>query len=407
MIRLEGVSFRYRAAARPALSDVTCHLRPGELVGLLGRSGAGRSTLAATLNGTIPHLTRGDFAGRVWIGGEDIRSKRPRDLADRIGFVFQDFESQLFSTNVTLEVAFGPENLGVDRAEIARRTDRCLRLVRLDHLGKKAPAALSGGQKQRLALASVLALMPQALVLDEPTSDLDPAGRRERGLCFRLCPVGRAVRPAGFSRLPAIRFACPGASAVRWMLEVHDVKPDPPLGRSNLVMNQPAAEPVGALPVPGAVAAGPAPCTAAAPGAIEERDLVARARDRDEEAFRVLVDLHRDRALGLALRIGSRLPHPESGFSTMSVPVGFFTLFVGLFLIISRRKALTQVLGYLVLENGAYVLGLAMVAEIPVLVEAGVLLDAFVAVFVMQIAIHQITAEFRSTDVDKLTALKG
>jgi energy-coupling factor transport system ATP-binding protein len=179
VIRLEGVSFRYRAAARPALSDVTCHLRPGELVGLLGRSGAGRSTLAATLNGTIPHLTHGDFSGRVWIGGEDIRSKRPRDLADRIGFVFQDFESQLFSTNVTLEVAFGPENLGVDRAEIARRTDRCLRLVRLDHLGKKAPAALSGGQKQRLALASVLALMPQALVLDEPTSDLDPAGRRD------------------------------------------------------------------------------------------------------------------------------------------------------------------------------------------------------------------------------------
>ncbi len=95
------------------------------------------------------------------------------------------------------------------------------------------------------------------------------------------------------------------------MLEVHDVKPDPPLGRSNLVMNQPAAEPVGALPVPGAVAAGPAPCTAAAPGAIEERDLVARARDRDEEAFRVLVDLHRDRALGLALRITRSLPDAE------------------------------------------------------------------------------------------------
>lgn len=112
-------------------------------------------------------------------------------------------------------------------------------------------------------------------------------------------------------------------------------------------------------------------------------------------------------ALGLALRIGARLPQAESGFSTMSVPVGLFTLFVGLFLIIARRKALTQVLGYLVLENGAYILGLAMVAEIPVLVEAGVLLDAFVAVFVMQIAIHQITAEFRSTDVDKLTALRG
>jgi len=112
-------------------------------------------------------------------------------------------------------------------------------------------------------------------------------------------------------------------------------------------------------------------------------------------------------ALGLALRIGGRLPQAESGFSAMAVPVGLFTLFVGLFLIIARRKALTQVLGYLVLENGAYVLGLAMASQVPVLVEAGVLLDAFVAVFVMQIAIHQISAEFRSTDVDKLTALRG
>jgi energy-coupling factor transport system ATP-binding protein len=179
VIRLEGLSFRYRAGKDPALRDVTCHIRPGELVGLLGRSGAGRSTLAATLNGTIPHLVRGDLTGSVRIAGEDIHSKRPRDLADRIGFVFQDFEAQLFSTNVPLEVAFGPENLGVDRAEIARRVDRCLGLVRLSHLTHKAPAALSGGQKQRLALASVLALEPRILVLDEPTSDLDPAGRRE------------------------------------------------------------------------------------------------------------------------------------------------------------------------------------------------------------------------------------
>jgi energy-coupling factor transport system ATP-binding protein len=179
VIRLEGVSFRYRAGTEPALRDVTCHIRPGELVGIFGRSGSGRSTLAATLNGTIPHLVRGDLTGRVRIAGEDIRAKRPRDLADRIGFVFQDFEAQLFSTNVSLEVAFGPENLGVDRAEIARRVERCLGVVRLAHLCHKAPAALSGGQKQRLALASVLALQPAILVLDEPTSDLDPVGRRE------------------------------------------------------------------------------------------------------------------------------------------------------------------------------------------------------------------------------------
>ncbi|RPI04119.1 MAG: ABC transporter ATP-binding protein, partial [Zetaproteobacteria bacterium] len=191
MIRLEHLSFRYRAGKEPALRDVTCHIRPGELVGLLGRSGSGRSTLAATLNGTIPHLVRGDLAGHVRIDGADIRSKRPRDLADRIGFVFQDFEAQLFSTDVRLEVAFGPENLGVERAEIARRVERCLGTVRLSHLAHKAPSALSGGQKQRLALASVLALAPGLLVLDEPTSDLDPSGRRE------LLDALRSLRRAG------------------------------------------------------------------------------------------------------------------------------------------------------------------------------------------------------------------
>jgi energy-coupling factor transport system ATP-binding protein len=179
VIRVENVSFRYRAAAEPALSEVTCHIHPGELVGLLGRSGSGRSTLACTLNGTIPHLIRGDFQGRVRIAGQDTRERRPQDLADRIGFVFQDFEAQLFSTNVPLEVAFGPENLGVPREAIVQRVNRYLQVVGLDDRRHKVPAALSGGQKQRLALASILALEPQVLVLDEPTSDLDPAGRRE------------------------------------------------------------------------------------------------------------------------------------------------------------------------------------------------------------------------------------
>ena len=186
MIRLDDVSFRYRAAKEPALSAITCHILPGELVGLLGRSGSGRSTLASTLNGTIPHLVRGDLQGRVRIAGQDIREQRPRDLADRVGFVFQDFEAQLFSTNVALEVAFGPENLGVHREEILRRVDRCLRMVRLEALRHKTPTSLSGGQKQRLALASVLALEPQALVLDEPTSDLDPAGRQDLLEAIRL-----------------------------------------------------------------------------------------------------------------------------------------------------------------------------------------------------------------------------
>src|SRR5574341_1038943 len=191
MIRLDGVSFRYRGATQPALSEVTCHIRPGQLLGLIGRSGSGRSTLACTLNGTIPHLVRGDLRGHVHIGEQDICGRRPRDLADRIGFLFQDFEAQLFSTNVALEVAFGPENLAVPREEIVRRVERYLRMVRLDALRHKLPAGLSGGQKQRLALASVLALEPQVLVLDEPTSDLDPAGRRELMAAIRSIRADR------------------------------------------------------------------------------------------------------------------------------------------------------------------------------------------------------------------------
>jgi hydrogenase-4 component E len=112
-------------------------------------------------------------------------------------------------------------------------------------------------------------------------------------------------------------------------------------------------------------------------------------------------------ALAISLRLGARMPLPEPAFSPLAVPVGLFTLLVGLFLIVSRRKALTQVLGYLVLENGIYTVGIALVAEVSVLVELGVLLDAFVAVFVMQIAIHHISSEFESTDVSQLTALKG
>ncbi|HTU01554.1 MAG TPA: ABC transporter ATP-binding protein, partial [Candidatus Sulfotelmatobacter sp.] len=151
MIQLTDVWFRYRGAAEPALAEVSCHIRTGEMIGLLGASGSGRSTLASTLNGIIPHLVRGELRGEVRVAGRETRAIRPRELAGQIGLLFQDFEAQLFSTNVALEVAFGPENLGLARAEIVRRVDRCLEWVGLESLRGKLPAALSGGQKQRLA----------------------------------------------------------------------------------------------------------------------------------------------------------------------------------------------------------------------------------------------------------------
>jgi energy-coupling factor transport system ATP-binding protein len=141
---------------------------------VLGPSEAGKSTLALCLNGLIPRMIKGEFRGRVEVDGCLTDRTWPRELACRVGVLFQDFEAQLFATRVDQEVAFGPENLGLPRPELRRRVDRALGLVDLAHLQDRDPATLSGGQKQLLALAAVLALEPGLLVLDEPTSDLDP-----------------------------------------------------------------------------------------------------------------------------------------------------------------------------------------------------------------------------------------
>ena len=148
-----------------------------------GASGAGKSTLCRTINGLIPKFVRGDLRGRVRILGEEIGEKRVADVARHVGLVFQDFEAQLFCTNVTLEVAFGPENLGLPRGEIEQRLREALELVDLKGFERRDPATLSGGQKQRLAIASILTMAPDILILDEPTTDLDPMGKQD---LFRL-----------------------------------------------------------------------------------------------------------------------------------------------------------------------------------------------------------------------------
>jgi energy-coupling factor transport system ATP-binding protein len=143
----------------------------------MGPSGAGKSTLCVALNGLIPHFFRGRMEGEVRVGGRSTREGRVGEFAQEVGLVFQDFEAQLFSTNVALEVAFGPENFAVEREEMIRRVERVLGEVRLEGFEDRTPATLSGGQKQRLAIASVLAIEPRILCLDEPTTDLDPIGK--------------------------------------------------------------------------------------------------------------------------------------------------------------------------------------------------------------------------------------
>ena len=145
----------------------------------MGPTEAGKSTLAATINGLVPHFFKGRFDGTVTVLGRNTREASVAELSERVGMVFQDFEAQLFSTNVELEVAFGPENLGLLREEMVRRVDESLRLVGLTGFKHRSPATLSGGQKQKLAIASILALKPELLVMDEPTTDLDPESKKE------------------------------------------------------------------------------------------------------------------------------------------------------------------------------------------------------------------------------------
>jgi energy-coupling factor transport system ATP-binding protein len=168
-----GLSFSYPDAP-PALRDVSLELEAGDVVALLGPSGSGKSTLLRALAGLVPHFHGGHFAGVVVVAALDTRRTRPAELAGTVATVFQDPEDQVVMTIVANEVAFGLENLGVAPAEIWPRVERALDAVDALNLWGRKTVELSGGELQRVCLASALALEPQLLLLDEPTSQLDP-----------------------------------------------------------------------------------------------------------------------------------------------------------------------------------------------------------------------------------------
>lgn len=188
IVTIRDLHYRYRGQKEFALDGIDLDLSRGEFLVVMGPSEAGKSTLAATINGLIPHFQKGKLIGDVTVMGRKTRENTVAQMSEIVGMVFQDFEAQLFSTNVELEVAFGPENFAVDREEIGRRINENLDYVGLDAFRHRPPSTLSGGQKQKLAIASVLALKPTVLVMDEPTTDLDPiskAGVFE--ITHRLC----------------------------------------------------------------------------------------------------------------------------------------------------------------------------------------------------------------------------
>ena len=180
---LESLTYTYPpilpgTSPAPALQSIDLCLPAGQLLAVMGPTGAGKTTLCLALNGLVPRATGGILRGNVWVAGYNTRHQPVAELATRVGLVFQDSESQLFNMTVEDEVAFGPENLGLPADEIEQRVDWALQVVGLSDLRTHSPAQLSGGQQRRLALAAALAMQPRVLVLDEPTADLDPLGRQ-------------------------------------------------------------------------------------------------------------------------------------------------------------------------------------------------------------------------------------
>ena len=178
MLSLVDVTYRYAGARRASLRDVSLELRDGEVLGVVGASEAGKTTLALVASGLAPRAIGGTLRGRLLIDGQDVAARPMHDLAAHVGIGFQNPATQLSQVTETVfeEVAFGPMNLGVPRDAVIARTWESLDALRIEPLAVRHPARLSGGQQQLVAIAGLLALQPRHLVLDEPTAQLDPAG---------------------------------------------------------------------------------------------------------------------------------------------------------------------------------------------------------------------------------------
>ena len=179
MISIKDLSFTYPGADSPALRGVTLQIPDGELCLVMGPSGAGKSTLLRCINGLVPHFSGGSLHGSIRVNGLDPVSLSPREMSQSVGFVFQDPEAQFVVDRVEDEIAFSLENAAMPNAEMERRLEEALSLLELTSLRSRRLETLSGGERQRVAIAAALALRPQILVLDEPTSQLDPHGSEE------------------------------------------------------------------------------------------------------------------------------------------------------------------------------------------------------------------------------------
>jgi len=192
LIRTKDLCFKPLGSDDYVLKDVSLELRKGDFALLLGPSGCGKSTLTLCLNGLIPHLSQGEMTGVVEVAGKDTRTHEVHDFSPIIGMVFQNPDDQILSLRVVDEVAFGVENQGLPHDEIVQRVDEFMEVMEISHLKNRLTFAISGGQKQRVSIASNLVMLQEVLILDDPTTDLDPVGKAEI-----VSTLGRLQREMG------------------------------------------------------------------------------------------------------------------------------------------------------------------------------------------------------------------
>jgi len=179
LIQIRNLSFRYLGTNINVLDNINLEISRGEVVIIAGRSGCGKSTLLRTLNGLIPHQHQGEYSGEVKVNGLTVAKSRMSEIAKHVGYVFQNPENQIIMFSVERDIAFGLENLSFETSTIRERVDQIMNLLNIRELALRAPHELSDGQKQRVAIAGALVMQPSVLILDEPTSLLDPHTARE------------------------------------------------------------------------------------------------------------------------------------------------------------------------------------------------------------------------------------
>lgn len=194
MLQIEHLTFRYRNRPEPSIREISFCLAAGELLLVAGASGSGKTTLLRCINGLTPRSYKGELQGKILLNGQDNAHLSLAQISQIVGTVLQDPERQILGSRVRNEVAFGVENLHLERSEIIGRVDQALAYLGISHLRERETFSLSGGEKQKLALAGILAMRPRILLLDEPLASLDPASAQETlGIVRRMADEGMAV----------------------------------------------------------------------------------------------------------------------------------------------------------------------------------------------------------------------